>query len=95
MSCVGTGNASRLWRTQDAAHIDLRGLEPPEPMITILRMIDAGEVDGVLVAHLDREPIFLYPELDDRGWTHEILPSACGGAACEEGVQLRLARWSG
>jgi len=93
MSCGRPDDGSRLWRTPDAAYIDLRGLEPPEPMVTILRMIDSGEVDTALIAHFDREPIFLYPELDDRGWGHEILRSSCGGSACEDGVQLRLARW--
>ena len=48
-----------MWRTADAVHIDLRGLEPPEPMVAILQTIDGGEVDTALVAHLDREPIFL------------------------------------
>lgn len=62
-------------------------------MVTILRTIDSGEVDAVLVAHLDREPIFLYPELDDRGWSHELMPSSCGSADCEEGVTLRMERW--
>jgi hypothetical protein len=27
-----------------------------------------GEVDSVAIARLDRERIFLYPELDERGW---------------------------
>lgn len=92
-SCARSDDGARAWSTPDAVHVDLRGLEPPEPMVTILRMIDAGGVDGVLVGHFDREPIFLYPELDDRGWGHEILRSSCGGSACEDGVQLRLARW--
>jgi hypothetical protein len=87
-------DGSPVCHTAEAAHVDLRGLAPPEPMVTILRMIDSGEVDAVLIAHFDREPIFLYPELDDRGWSHEIMPSSCGGATCEHGVQLRLARSS-
>ena len=32
-------------------------------------------------ARLDREPIFLYLELDDRGWSYEIVPASCGDAA--------------
>jgi hypothetical protein len=63
-------------------------------MVAILRMIDQGEVDRVLIAHLDREPIFLYPELDDRGWSHEIIAPASGGQACEQAVTLRLVRWA-
>ncbi|PWB65756.1 MAG: hypothetical protein C3F17_03160 [Bradyrhizobiaceae bacterium] len=71
-------------------HIDVRGLEPPEPMVAILTLIDSDQVDCALIAHLDREPIFLYPELDDRGWAHEIVESSCGGACGD--VQLRLVR---
>lgn len=84
---------SRTWRADDAVHIDVRGLEPPEPMIAILQAIDSGEADTVLVAHLDREPIFLYPELDDRGWSHQLLESSCGSSDCEDGVMVRMERW--
>lgn len=89
-----SSDGSRMWHAADAIHLDLRGLEPPELMVTILRMIDSGEVDAAVIAHFDREPIFLYPELDDRGWSHEIVPPSCGEPVCEEGVQVRLVRWT-
>jgi hypothetical protein len=85
-------NDADVWRAPDGTHLDVRGLEPPQPMIRILRLIDSGEVDDVLVVHLDREPIFLYPELDDRGWSHEIVAAACGDPACEDEVRLHLVR---
>ncbi|HEY7460132.1 MAG TPA: DUF2249 domain-containing protein [Xanthobacteraceae bacterium] len=66
----------RTWKTPEAVHIDVRGLEPPEPMVAILQMIDGGEASTVLVAHLDREPIFLFPELNERGWAYEIVSSS-------------------
>jgi hypothetical protein len=81
-----------MWRTIDATHIDLRGLEPPEPMIAILQAIDGGEADKALVVHLDREPIFLYPELDDRGLSHEFVQLSCTNTDCEDGVVLRIVR---
>ncbi len=49
-------------------HLDLRGLSPPEPMVGVLREIDGG-ADGPLIVHMDRDPIFLYQELADRGWS--------------------------
>ena len=82
---------SRISRTPDGVHAELRGLEPPEPMVTILRLIDSGEAENVIIAHFDHEPIFLYPELDDRGWTHEIMPHECD--SCEGGVRLCIARY--
>jgi hypothetical protein len=83
-----------VWRTPEAVHIDVRGLDPPEPMVAILGLIDRGEVDAVLIATLDREPIFLYPELDDRGWTHEVVEGSCGAHDCADGVHLRMVRLS-
>jgi hypothetical protein len=89
MDCAQPKGGSRVWRTLKTTHIDVRGLEPPEPMVAILRTIDSREVDATVIAHLDREPIFLYPELDERGWSHEVIPSPSGGA---NNVTLRLVR---
>jgi hypothetical protein len=88
-------DSSRVWRTAEAIHIDVRGLEPPEPMVQILRLIDGNPGATVIIAHLDREPIYLYPELEDRGWAHDIVPHACGGSGshCDDDVELRLERW--
>jgi len=80
----------RIWRAPDGVHIDVRGLEPPQPMRAILRLLDLGEVDSVAIAHLDREPIFLYPELDERGWNHEIVQF--GDVDNGDEVVLRLVR---
>lgn len=93
VTCARPEDNPRTWRTADAAHIDVRGLEAPEPMIAILQALDSGVVDTALIAHLDREPIFLYPELDDRGWAYELLASSCESLDCEDGVMLRMVRW--
>jgi hypothetical protein len=61
-------------------------------MIAILQAIDGGEADKALVVHLDREPIFLYPELDDRGLSHEVVQLSCTNTDCEDGVVLRIVR---
>lgn len=82
---------SRIWQSADGIHIDVRGLNPPEPMVAILQVLEGGEV-SIVTAHLDREPIFLYPELDERGWSHEVLPPHCGDQSCEHEVRLRLVR---
>lgn len=76
----------RTWREHDTPHIDVRGLEPPEPMLAILRLLeDTGTGDTVIVHH-EREPLFLYPELDERGWAHAVIPGEPGE------VRLRLTR---
>lgn len=58
--------------------LDVRGLEPPQPMVRVLEGLDAmGAGDELLVMH-DRKPLFLYPQLDDRGFAHETREVAPG-----------------
>lgn len=74
------------WRDASGVHIDVRGLPPPEPMRAILGLIETPATGDVVIVHHDREPIFLYPELAERGWQHEIVASPPGE------VRLRLRR---
>jgi hypothetical protein len=90
--CGRPDDGSRVWRSDDGLHIDVRGLPPPEPAVAILQLLDSGEVEGALIAHLDREPVFLFPELDDRGWDYDVL--APEGHSCDEDeVRVRMMRW--
>lgn len=50
-----------------AAQLDNRGLDPPEPMIRILEALERMRAGEVLEVFNDREPHFLYPELEQRG----------------------------
>jgi len=63
----------RMWRSGQGLHVDVRGLPCPEPLVTVLRLIDGGEAGDCLVAHLNQEPLLLYPELDERGWRHRLV----------------------
>lgn len=92
MSCkCGEPPGARSWNASDGAHLDVRGLDCPEPLVAVLRTIDAGTI-ATLIVHLDQEPVLLYPELDDRGWVHEQLSPECGEASCADEVRLRLTR---
>jgi len=51
--------------------IDVRGLEPPLPMVRVLERLDALEPGGALTVLHERRPMFLYPQLDARGFHHE------------------------
>ncbi|WP_051340971.1 DUF2249 domain-containing protein [Azospirillum halopraeferens] len=55
------------WREGHVTHIDLRGLAPPGPLTAVLRLVDGGEAEMIMVHH-DRDPALLYPELEARGW---------------------------
>lgn len=76
----------RKWQDADGTHIDVRSLPAPQPMVAILRLLQAAGEGEAFVAHLDRDPQFLYPELAERGWQAEAVP----GDANE--VRLRLTR---
>ncbi len=49
--------------------MDLRSLEPPQPMVAILSRIDSPQASGSFSVILSREPVFLFPELEERGWS--------------------------
>ncbi|HEX4995760.1 MAG TPA: DUF2249 domain-containing protein [Methylomirabilota bacterium] len=53
------------------AVLDVRGLEPPQPMLRVLQEIDRLGPGAELEVHHDRRPMFLYPQLDERGFVHE------------------------
>lgn len=67
---------TRQWTDDDGRHIDVRGLPPPEPMVAILSLLER-DIDSVIVHH-DRDPIFLYPELAERSWSHRRIPGDPG-----------------
>jgi len=60
--------AARVWREAEGWHIDVRGLAPPEPMRAIISLIETPAVSGPVIVHHEREPVYLYPELAERGW---------------------------
>lgn len=53
------------------AVLDVRGLEPPQPMQRVLEEIDRLGPGTELEVRHDRRPMFLYPQLDERGFVHE------------------------
>jgi len=74
------GNAAGRRRAEDAMpqleadawpdasrSLDNRGLTPPEPMMRVLEALEGLGPGAVLEVYNDREPAFLYPELEDRG----------------------------
>jgi len=75
----------RSWPEADGVHIDVRGLEPPGPLVAILRLIDAAGT-GTVIVHHDRDPQLTYPELAERGWAAERVPAPDGE------VRLKLRR---
>jgi len=56
------------WEEEDGVHVDVRRLPPPEPLRVIVRLVDSLGPGGRVVVHHDRDPVFLAPELAERGW---------------------------
>jgi len=86
------GGSERRWSDAEGDHIDVRGLSAPQPMVAILRLlagIDAAGAPRTVIAHLDRDPLMLYPELVQRGWDARLLPQSA-----DQGVRLCLQRVS-
>lgn len=51
--------------------IDVRGLEPPEPLVRILAAMERLEAGRTLRARTDRQPCHLLEEADQRGFQQE------------------------
>jgi uncharacterized protein (DUF2249 family) len=51
--------------------VDVRGLEPPGPMVRVLEELERLRPGERLEILHERRPMFLYPQLDDRGFSHE------------------------
>lgn len=58
--------------TSDEHVLDVRGLEPPEPMVRTLAALEALAPGGTLVQINARVPQFLLPILVERGWAYDI-----------------------
>lgn len=69
--------------------LDVRGLEPPEPMVRVLERLDTLAPGETLVVRHDRRPLFLYPQLEARGFVHETTEPAPGL------VEIRIHRTAG
>ncbi len=54
---------------ENVLELDVRELAPPEPMMKILENISKVDEKTVMVVHHHREPLMLYPKLEERGYT--------------------------
>ncbi|MGH7444715.1 MAG: DUF2249 domain-containing protein [Longimicrobiales bacterium] len=60
----------------DVAVLDVRGLEPPEPMVRTLAALETLPSGGTLVQINVRVPQFLLPLLEERGFTYDVREQA-------------------
>ncbi|MBI4532227.1 MAG: DUF2249 domain-containing protein [Candidatus Latescibacteria bacterium] len=67
-TCGGCGSTE-----PEVIELDVRELEPPEPMIRILEALPRIGERGLLVVHHHREPLLLYEKLTQRGYTAKTI----------------------
>jgi hypothetical protein len=80
------GPDARRWSDSDGLHIDVRGLAPPAPLVAVLELVDSLPDATPVIVHHDRDPVMLYGELAERGWTAERIDGVPGE------IRLKLER---
>ncbi len=55
----------------DLVHLDVCGLEPPEPLERVLAALDQLQPQQRLSMLIDREPLPLYRILTNNGYAHQ------------------------
>lgn len=60
---------------QGTIQVDARGLEPPQPLVTILEALGSLGPGAMLEARTDRNPIHLHALLAERGFAGETTPA--------------------
>ncbi|MFZ4478556.1 MAG: DUF2249 domain-containing protein [Rhodoferax sp.] len=74
------------WQQPDGVHVEVRGLAPPAPFVTIIALLESLTVAVPVIVHHDRDPVPLYAELAERGWLAERIEGEPGE------VRLRLSK---
>lgn len=72
----------------NSRRLDLRGLEPPEPMRRALEAVESLEPDAALEIITDREPLLFQRELGRRRHTYV---SEVQGDGCHTVIHRRIA----
>ena len=62
----------------EVIELDARGLEPPQPLVTILEAVTTLSPGAMLRARTDRRPMHLYAQLEERGFTGDSQEQADG-----------------
>lgn len=84
---ASSGSAeARSWVDDDGIHIDVRGLSAPAPLVAILTLVESMPDATPVIVHHERDPVMLYPELAELGWTAERIDAPAGE------VRLKLER---
>jgi uncharacterized protein (DUF2249 family) len=73
-----THSPKSLSEAAGVREVDVRGLEPPQPLITILEALADLPLGIELRARTVRPPLLLYPHLEQRGFTGDTQEQSDG-----------------
>ncbi len=62
----------RVWTEDGTVYIDVKGLEPPQPMALVLETLAKTEAHKTVIVFHERKPVFLLPKLEEKGYKYEI-----------------------
>lgn len=63
--------------------LDNRGLEPPQPMMRTLEALEGLQPGDTLSIINDRRPMFLYEQLEEKGYKYVTTPNEDGSFTIE------------
>jgi uncharacterized protein (DUF2249 family) len=69
VTATAAPSGSRPAPSAEILEVDARGLEPPQPLVTILDAVEQLSEGAAIRARTDRRPMHLYPVLEERGFT--------------------------
>lgn len=64
---------ARFSTQTEPVEVDVRDLPPPEPLQETLGTLESMDADKILVQINDREPMHLFPMLEERGYSYECV----------------------
>ena len=66
------GPAQAAGEGEDVIVLDVRGMEPPEPMVRTLAALETLPTGKTLLQINERLPLFLLPKLEELGFQHQV-----------------------
>jgi len=63
---------AEIWWEDGRVHIDVSALSAPDPFVAVIRLVEQPGIGDEIVFHNDREPVHLFPELIEQGWTWRV-----------------------
>ena len=73
-----TTDNSDMAHTGEVPVVDTTGMEPPQPFVSIMAWIEANPEAQQVIVRLERNPVYLFPELAEINWQWEYLKEESG-----------------